>query len=77
MSYYRTCPICGAALDPGEICECVRRNFSQLTDENKAKINALVSEKLEEQEKRAAISTILENAGSLNNGGEENARHQN
>ena len=25
MSYYRTCPNCGAALDPGEICECVQQ----------------------------------------------------
>ena len=24
MTYYRTCPICGAALDPGEICEDCR-----------------------------------------------------
>lgn len=22
MGYYRTCPICGASLDPGEICDC-------------------------------------------------------
>ena len=22
MSYYKECPICGAALDPGEKCEC-------------------------------------------------------
>ena len=22
MEYYRTCPICGASLDPGEICDC-------------------------------------------------------
>ena len=22
MSYYRTCPLCGAHLDPGEVCEC-------------------------------------------------------
>ena len=22
MSYYRTCPDCGAALDPGEHCDC-------------------------------------------------------
>ena len=23
MSYYRTCPLCGAHLDPGESCDCV------------------------------------------------------
>lgn len=23
MSYYRTCPICGAALDPCERCDCM------------------------------------------------------
>lgn len=22
MSYYRTCPRCGANLDPGETCDC-------------------------------------------------------
>lgn len=22
MAYYKTCPECGAALDPGEICDC-------------------------------------------------------
>ena len=22
VSYYRTCPFCGANLDPGEVCEC-------------------------------------------------------
>lgn len=22
MAYYKTCPICGANLDPGESCDC-------------------------------------------------------
>lgn len=22
MSYYKLCPECGAALDPGEVCDC-------------------------------------------------------
>ncbi len=22
MAYFRTCPLCGAALDPGEHCDC-------------------------------------------------------
>lgn len=24
MSYFRTCPICGANLDPSELCECIK-----------------------------------------------------
>ncbi|MEA4955886.1 MAG: hypothetical protein VB096_10325 [Pseudoflavonifractor sp.] len=24
MSYYRTCPACGANLDPGETCDCIK-----------------------------------------------------
>lgn len=23
MSYYKTCPRCGAHLDPGEVCDCL------------------------------------------------------
>lgn len=26
MSYYRTCPFCGAHLDPGEVCDCQEEN---------------------------------------------------
>ena len=29
MSYYRTCPSCGAALDPGERCDCQSRTESE------------------------------------------------
>ncbi len=25
MSLYRTCPLCGAHLDPSEVCECKRK----------------------------------------------------
>lgn len=32
MSYYRLCPLCGAALDPGERCDC--------QDEKKAAVSA-------------------------------------
>lgn len=36
MAYYRTCPDCGAALDPGEKCNCqeeaerVRKRLEEL-----------------------------------------------
>ncbi len=39
MSFYRTCPHCGAHLDPGEACDCrgalleeARSRFLKLTD---------------------------------------------
>ena len=30
MSYYRTCPVCGVHLDPGEKCDCQRYIFREL-----------------------------------------------
>lgn len=30
MSYYRTCPDCGAALDPGERCDCGKKENAEL-----------------------------------------------
>lgn len=29
-TYYRVCPICGAHLDPGEICDCLKKKASDL-----------------------------------------------
>lgn len=26
MSYFKTCPHCGAHLDPGEVCDCREEN---------------------------------------------------
>lgn len=31
MSYYRTCPDCGAHLDPGEICDCKDAEGARVT----------------------------------------------
>lgn len=36
MSYYHICPLCGAALDPGEKCDCQQCDRTDLsTDEYK------------------------------------------
>lgn len=42
MSRYRCCPICGAALDPCEVCDCMRegcigteKNNDQICGESK------------------------------------------
>lgn len=29
MSYYHTCPYCGAHLDPGERCDCQEKKSQQ------------------------------------------------
>ena len=34
MSYYRTCPYCGAALDPCEICDCQKQRSQSEAREN-------------------------------------------
>ena len=48
--YYRECIQCGAALDPGEICDCnVEENFKRLTPENQAAAIARIAELLKEQ----------------------------
>lgn len=43
MSYYRECPYCGAALDPGEKCDCgqkeTARSAATETDGIKKKID--------------------------------------
>lgn len=64
MSYYRTCPNCGAALDPGEKCECVQQERDR-----QAFLTAI-----QDPETRAAVVDILEKAGLLDNGGKEDAR---
>lgn len=33
MSYFRTCPRCGAHLDPGEVCDCREDLRDQLKEE--------------------------------------------
>ncbi len=33
MSYYKTCPHCGAHLDPGEVCDCRADISDRLIDE--------------------------------------------
>ena len=32
MSYYKTCPRCGAHLDPGEVCDCLDAEARMLID---------------------------------------------
>lgn len=33
MSYYRTCLRCGAALDPGEVCDCMKNEQEEQNNE--------------------------------------------
>lgn len=36
MSYYNTCPICGANLDPGERCDCEEEHDEQIRNETES-----------------------------------------
>ena len=40
MSYYRVCPLCGAALDPGEQCDDCRERTESEPRANKEKAAA-------------------------------------
>lgn len=34
MAYYKTCPGCGANLDPGEICDCDKKMSAPAATDN-------------------------------------------
>lgn len=58
MSYYRTCPKCGAALDPGEKCECEREPARAEADVLRTEITRLI--------KTADIQSLRAMYGFLN-----------
>lgn len=49
MNYYRTCPHCGAHLDPGEKCDCFESKYARLTPENKRKVDEEIDRMVEKQ----------------------------
>lgn len=55
MSYYHTCPYCGAHLDPGEVCDCAASRYERLTPENRGKFDAMVNEILRKQNAPASV----------------------
>lgn len=64
MPYFKTCPHCGAHLDPGEACDCIPSLYASLTPELRAKVHAKVSELLTEQ-KKAALSAANTGDGGV------------
>lgn len=42
MSYFRTCPCCGAHLDPGEVCDCKRNAALSVTSTQSGKAEQIV-----------------------------------
>ena len=37
MAYYKTCPECGAALDPGEQCDCKKETAPEAANNRSGK----------------------------------------
>lgn len=63
MIYYRTCPSCGAHLDPGEKCDCFESKYARLTPENKRKVDEEIDRMVEKQ-KAAHSATNTEGGGA-------------
>ena len=60
MAKYRTCELCGAALDPGEICDCKReRERETVYEERRADIRPGMEEEVSIRlEKRVGSETF-------------------
>lgn len=52
MSYYSTCPHCGALMDPGEVCDCILSKYDRLPPENKRKVDSLAFALIDARPKR-------------------------
>lgn len=55
MAYFKSCPDCGANLDPGERCDCTGAKYRRLTPENRALVNRRIKALLGEQRKAASV----------------------
>jgi len=59
--YYRTCPYCGANLDPGEVCDCLTekgrriRHIRELVEPEKSGQMRLILETKEERHIEKAV----------------------
>lgn len=59
MSYYKTCPYCGAHLDSGESCDCIGSLYASLSAEDRATVDAKITELLQ-KEKTALDATNIQ-----------------
>lgn len=57
MSYFRVCSYCGAALDPGEVCDCFVAKYNRLTLENRRKLDSLAFALIDAQSKGRDLHT--------------------
>ena len=55
MLYYKTCPYCGAHLDPGEHCDCTKERSEKMTisPRNPVVLNYIVKIKRFSQNERS------------------------
>lgn len=58
MSYFRSCPICGANLDPGETCDCIKNTAPEVA----------VPKAAGNQRMANYITTIIQKGGQSVNG---------
>ena len=60
MSYFKTCPHCGANLASGEQCDCIPSMYARLSPENRTKIDAFVHSLVQKQLRDATVAEARE-----------------
>lgn len=60
MSYFKTCPHCGANLGSGEQCDCIPSMYARLSPENRTKIDAFVHSLVQKQLRDATVAEARE-----------------
>lgn len=54
MGAYKTCPHCGAHLDPEEACDCIAARYASLTPANRERLDSFTAKLMAGQRAGAA-----------------------
>ena len=60
MSYYKTCPYCGAHLDSGESCDCIGSLYASLPPEDRRAVDSKITELLNKTKAPASAANAGE-----------------
>ncbi len=64
MAFYRTCPYCGANLDPGEHCDCRKSKFKNTETDG----TSSAMERLQHMYGEASVQEVFDMIQNIRNG---------